>query len=785
MAQRNVRLILGYAFAQPAAAEQSHVRKEAKGIRKRTQLVCRRLTSFNSSYQPANGVLRTFNGWGQMTREYQDHTWFGSTSSPNMQYRYSEMPGGANYSRLDGFEYPSPGEFDQEYDYTGVDDRISRVSVVHLKGDSDVLALAYLGLGTAVWMTNPVTIRTYIGTGTGDAGDQYTGLDRFGRVVDLTWTTGGSGATVNDRYQYGYDRDSNRLWRDNVQNTAFGELYAYDALNQLTSMSRGTLNSTHTALTGSASRSQSWTADGAGNFTTVTTDGTGQSRSYNAQNQFTALGSATPTYDANGNLLTDGTWTYTYDAWNRLVSATNGTTTVTYGYDALGRRITETTGGVTTHLYYNQNWQVVEERVGGTASSNLRAQYVWSPVESDVLIYRDRDTNADGELDERLYVQQDVQGNVTALVNTSGTVVERYAYDAYGKATPYTASWGTPSGGTTQYAWQYLHQGLRYDAADALYDNRMRIYSAEYMRFLQNDPIGFAAGDPDTYRYVGNGPTGHTDPSGLFPPSPSPNSNFLQQPQFIWNSPSTIYTPGGGGGGMMSPGALLNGQIGQYLPSDGTTPFPGNWWTGGQGGPQGIQVAPPGPSQAHSPTIFDFLDFPLVRLVGFFEPITGTITSGADVYREPSNWRNYLGLLPWLGKPLKRILFGAKTVGKGGQLGAAAGKCAVAPSRTSMGWRIPINEGGAINAVGKAGNIEIEIIANMSRTGKTITLDGIHFTKNAGGTLGPKQLQEFGRDFLRQHGNGATELVINPAPRTTGALAGTGVAPKPITIKLE
>ncbi|MFO0811060.1 MAG: RHS repeat-associated core domain-containing protein [Gemmataceae bacterium] len=363
-------------------------------------------------------------------------------------------------------------------------------------------------------MTNPVTIRTYIGTGTGDAGDQY-GAGPASAGVDLTWTTGGSGATVNDRYQYGYDRDSNRLWRDNVQNTAFGELYAYDALNQLTSMQRGTLNGTKTGLTGSASRSQSWTADGAGNFTTVTTDGTGQSRSYNAQNQFTALGSATPTYDNNGNLLTDGTWTYTYDAWNRLVSATNGTTTVTYGYDALGRRITETTGGTTTHLYYNQNWQVVEERVGGTASSNLRAQYVWSPVESDVLIYRDRDTNADGELDERLYAQQDAQGNVTALVNTSGTVVERYAYDAYGKATPYTASWGTPSGGTTQYAWQYLHQGLRYDAADALYDNRMRIYSAEYMRFLQNDPIGFAAGDPDTYRYVGNGPTGHTDPSGL------------------------------------------------------------------------------------------------------------------------------------------------------------------------------------------------------------------------------------------------------------------------------
>jgi hypothetical protein len=114
-----------------------------------------------------------------------------------------------------------------------------------------------------------------------------------------------------------------------------------------------------------------------------------------------------------------------------------------------------------------------------------------------------------------------------------------------------------------------------------------------------------------------------------------------------------------------------------------------------------------------------------------------------------------------------------------------AADCVVAPTRTPMEWKIPINEGGAVNAVGKAGNIEIEIIGQMSRSGKTITLDGVHFTKNAGGTLGRQQLEEFGRDFLRQHGNGATELVINGAPRTTGATAGTGVAPKPIIIKLE
>src|SRR4051794_2019126 len=102
-----------------------------------------------------------------------------------------------------------------------------------------------------------------------------------------------------------------------------------------------------------------------------------------------------------------------------------------------------------------------------------------------------------------------------------------------------------------------------------------------------------------------------------------------------------------------------------------------------------------------------------------------------------------------------------------------------------MEWEIPIAEGGAVNLVGKAGNIQIEAIANMARAGSTINLDGLHFSKYSGERLGPKQLLEFARDFLRQHGNGATELVINPAPRTSGATAGTGVVPKPITVKLE
>jgi uncharacterized protein RhaS with RHS repeats len=47
------------------------------------------------------------------------------------------------------------------------------------------------------------------------------------------------------------------------------------------------------------------------------------------------------------------------------------------------------------------------------------------------------------------------------------------------------------------------------------------------MRFLQNDPIGFDAGDANTYRYEGNDPTRRLDPSGM--DSQWTESSALQQ----------------------------------------------------------------------------------------------------------------------------------------------------------------------------------------------------------------------------------------------------------------
>ncbi|HEY1189092.1 MAG TPA: RHS repeat-associated core domain-containing protein [Gemmata sp.] len=246
----------------------------------------------------------------------------------------------------------------------------------------------------------------------------------------------------------------------------------------------------------------------------MSTDGTAQARTANAQNEITSIaGATTPTYDANGNMTGDETGRqFVYDAWNRLVAVKNsgGITLKTYEYDGLNRRVSETATSVTTDLFYSDLWQVLEEQVAGDTTT----RYVWSPVYVDAMILRDRDTDANGTLDERLWVQQDANWNVTALVDGSGSVVERYVYDAFGVRTVYDASYAVRGGGSA-YEFAQGFQGVAFDPTPGLNFTDTRPYSPSLGRFTGPDWIRFGGGDVNLYRFVGNNPANATDPSGL------------------------------------------------------------------------------------------------------------------------------------------------------------------------------------------------------------------------------------------------------------------------------
>ncbi|MBI1370441.1 MAG: hypothetical protein GC162_17535 [Planctomycetes bacterium] len=343
------------------------------------------------------------------------------------------------------------------------------------------------------------------------------------------------------RLQYGYDRNSNRLWRENPVASGFSspqdQLYAYDPINRLTNMQRGTLNGGHTAVS-PLTFEQQWGLDAVGNWATFDQDSSGggfdlqQQRTHNKVNEITDIAETTgpswptPGYDAAGNTNdfpqpNDPTARYqaVYDAWNRLVKLTDpatGDTIAEYQYDGLNRRTIKTPYASNVaqppeHQYYTANWQLIETRKG--ESTTPESQYVWGVRYIDDLILLDRDADASGELDERLYALQDANYNVSAIVDDAGDVQERYEYDAYG-AVGYFSDDYTPRS-SSDFDWSITYCGYRLDPGTGLYLVRNRTYHTALGRWLQRDPLGYVDG-MNSYQYTNCRPTVAIDSLGLF-----------------------------------------------------------------------------------------------------------------------------------------------------------------------------------------------------------------------------------------------------------------------------
>jgi RHS repeat-associated protein len=102
------------------------------------------------------------------------------------------------------------------------------------------------------------------------------------------------------------------------------------------------------------------------------------------------------------------------------------------------------------------------------------------------------------------YYHTDHQGSVRAITNDAGQVTNAYAYDSYGTAQESVES----------LAQRFRYTGREYDALTGLYHYRARAYDPETARFLQEDPLGFAGGDINLYRYALGNPVKWIDPTG-------------------------------------------------------------------------------------------------------------------------------------------------------------------------------------------------------------------------------------------------------------------------------
>jgi uncharacterized delta-60 repeat protein/RHS repeat-associated protein len=123
-------------------------------------------------------------------------------------------------------------------------------------------------------------------------------------------------------------------------------------------------------------------------------------------------------------------------------------------------------------------------------------------------------------LSQRMYAQQDANFNTTALVNTTGTVVERVVYDAYGQATFLNADYSVKLVNASAYSNPYLSQGGRQDSVTGLVNFRHRDDNVVLGRWMQQDPERYVDG-LNIYQLEQGRPTISLDPFGLASFSPA------------------------------------------------------------------------------------------------------------------------------------------------------------------------------------------------------------------------------------------------------------------------
>ena len=212
---------------------------------------------------------------------------------------------------------------------------------------------------------------------------------------------------------------------------------------------------------------------------------------FNADNELTAFNGTTLTYDASGNLLSDGNNTYTWDPRNHL-TAISGGANGSFVYDALGRRAGKSINGMTTQFVYDGLNPVQE--LDGSGPPNVTANLL-TGLGVDEYFTR---TNSNGAMS----FLTDALGSAIALADSTGSIGTSYTYEPFGNVAV---------NGSNSNPYQFTG---REDDDTGLYFYRARYYDANIERFISQDPLELNGNGPNFYAYAGNDPIDNADPSG-------------------------------------------------------------------------------------------------------------------------------------------------------------------------------------------------------------------------------------------------------------------------------
>ncbi|MEW6738090.1 MAG: RHS repeat-associated core domain-containing protein [Acidobacteriota bacterium] len=354
--------------------------------------------------------------------------------------------------------------------------------------------MQYDSLGRVTNITNALGAftHTYVGT-TGRLSTmnypngQQTSFAYFGNSGDhrlQSITHKKSDLSVISSFSYTYDAEGQILtWQQ--PNRPLPDDLTYDDAGQLT---RNVYN-----LGGIQSTSYIYGYDNASNRTSEQIGSNTSFWNYDTTNrvQSQTNPSKTFTHDLNGNMTSDGTRTFEWDAANRLVAVVQGTLRSEFTYDGQSRRvrIVEKNNGVVTSdkRFLWCDGEICEQH--DTTGGIVTKRYFSQGVEEGGVDY---------------FYTKDHLGNIRELIDNSQMVRAQYTYDPFGRITKLGGDKDTDF----RYTGHYFHP------PSELHLTWFRTYDANLGRWFSRDPIS-EKGGPNLYGYVANNPISFLDSMGL------------------------------------------------------------------------------------------------------------------------------------------------------------------------------------------------------------------------------------------------------------------------------
>ncbi len=276
--------------------------------------------------------------------------------------------------------------------------------------------------------------------------------------------------------------------------------FGYNARNELTN-----------ALMGADSSAYAY--DSIGNRLTSSTPSTSSMYAANGLNQYSQMISTNLTtsavstnlfsYDADGNLLSDGVVAYSWNGENRLIQVSNENTVVSFVYDYMGRRIEKIVNSTNTTRFIYDDWAIIYEESSGVTNSYVYGLDLSGAMQGAGNIGGLLFANLNGT---NVFYAFDANGNVTDMVGTNGVVVAHYDYGAYGNI---IAQRGSLAGENPfRFSTKYFDDGL------GLYYYGYRYYNVFLGRWLSRDPTA-EKGGYNIYVFSLNNGINYIDAFGL------------------------------------------------------------------------------------------------------------------------------------------------------------------------------------------------------------------------------------------------------------------------------